>query len=164
MIEYKEVENKADIQLVSDLAYQLFPVDYGNYVRPEHIRYFLDEFQTVEVIQEQIQDNYTYFLFYEEAKLLGYLGISITDDILELSKLYLLLNKRGQGIGKRVMTWLEKYALDKGYSCIELDVLVENKGAFRFYSNLDFEIKDKFERHFKTGYSETNYRMIKKVK
>ena len=163
MIVYKPVENSADIQLVSDLAYQLFPKDYGDYVRAEHIRYFLDEFQTPEVIQEQINGNYTYFLFYEKEELLGYMGICVEENMLELSKIYLLFDKRGRGIGNRVMKWLENYAKENGCNTVELDVLVENKRALGFYKALGFEIKDKFDRHFKTGYSETNYRMIKEL-
>lgn len=164
MLVYKEVKTPEEIKKVSELAYLLFPIDYGPYVRAEHIQLFLDRYQTVEAIQEQIEGDYTYYLVYNAAnELLGYVGLNHLEACMELSKLYILVEKRGGGIGKEIMEWIDTKTLEKGYANLELDVVVENEGAVRFYKRLGFAVKEMFERQFDTGYSERNYRLIKQL-
>lgn len=162
-LEFKTVSTQEEIQQVSDLAYLLFPADYGTYVRAEHIQYFLDENQSPQAVRDQIANNSVYFLIYMDEKQVGYIGVDIKNEILELSKLYLQHSYRNMGIGAEVLEWLEKYAKKRQIKTIELLVLVNNSRAIQFYKKNGFSQQEEWVKHFFTGYSETNYWMRKNI-
>ena len=163
MLSFKNVTTDAEIQLVSKLAYELFPLDYGDYVRKEHIDYFLDEYQSESAIKNQINEGFEYFLFLHDGEVMGYVGIEIADYKIELSKIYVCQDKRGLGMGEQAMNWLEIYAKDTGARTFELLVLEKNVKAIKFYKRLGFEVGEKFEHTFFTGYTEVNLRMVKEL-
>lgn len=152
-----------DIKVISELAYLLFPIDYATYVRKSHIKYFLDKYQSVSAITEQIESGYEYFIIKVDAIAIGYIGFEIKNETLKLSKLYLNLNVRGKGIGAQVMQWLKKNAIEKHCTSMELLVLQENKKAIRFYERLGYKKIDVIEEYFKTGYSEVNNKMVQNL-
>ncbi|NOQ72767.1 MAG: GNAT family N-acetyltransferase [Crocinitomix sp.] len=158
-MDYTRVTTSEEIKIISDLAYLLFPLDYGGYVRKKHIQYFLDKYQSETAIAEQLKNGYDYFIIQDGEKVSGYIGFEVDGKSLKLSKLYLNLDVRGQGIGEQVMHWLKSYAIEKQCNRLELLVLLENKNAIRFYERLGYKSVGVFEEYFTTGYSETNYRM-----
>lgn len=162
MISVQPVSTLADIERISAMAYRIFPVDYGAYVRSEHIQYFLDEYQSIKAIQRQIDAGDLYFFVFCEKEVVGYMGISLKKDELELDKLYLDFNKRGLGIGGYIMSWLDSYAQKKKVKAINLCVLENNVRAINFYKMHGYERIDTFIRHFYTGYSEVNAIMQKR--
>jgi ribosomal protein S18 acetylase RimI-like enzyme len=162
-MDYKRVSTAEEIKIISELAYLLFPLDYGGYVRKNHIQYFLDKYQSEVAIAEQIKKDYEYYILSDNEKTCGYFGFEIVNKRLKLSKLYFAVDARNQGYGKDAMNWLKNYATQKGCSQLELSVLLENKKAIRFYERLGYKTVAIYEEHFKTGYSETNYRMEKNI-
>ncbi|MDG1915910.1 MAG: GNAT family N-acetyltransferase [Crocinitomix sp.] len=162
-MDYKRVLTAEEIKTISELAYLLFPLDYGAYVRKNHINYFLEKYQSEEAIAEQIENGYEYFLLSEKGEVSGYFGFEIMGERLKLSKLYFLVNVRNRGLGHQAMTWLKEYAIEKGCKQLELSVLLENKKAIRFYERLGYRTAGIYEVQFKTGYSETNYRMEQSI-
>ncbi|MFT5822211.1 MAG: GNAT superfamily N-acetyltransferase [Crocinitomix sp.] len=158
-MDYKRVTTPEEIKIISDLAYLLFPLDYGEYVRKQHIKHFLDRYQSEAAIADQLMTGYDYFILKNGEKVTGYIGFEVEGKVLKLSKLYLNLDARGQGMGQQAMNWLKEYAIKEQCKRLELLVLLENKDAIRFYERLGYKIVDVFEEHFTTGYSETNYRM-----
>lgn len=162
MITLQPVSSLPDIERISNMAYRIFPADYGAYVRPEHIQHFLDKYQSIKAIQQQIKEGHLYFFVYHQNEVAGYVGIEPKKDEIELGKLYLELNKRGLGIGGYIMAWLDRYAQNERIKAIHLYVLENNTGAVRFYKAHGYERIDTFERHFYTGYSEVNAIMQKR--
>ena len=45
----------------------------------------------------------------------------------------------GNGIGKRLLSWLEKEAIEKQYELIWLDAMNEQPQAFEFYKKLGYQ-------------------------
>lgn len=162
-MDYTQVSTKEEIKIISDLAYLLFPLDYGGYVSENHIQYFLDRYQSEFAIADQIENKHEYFLIQERDVVAGYFGFEIDGKVLKLSKLYLVIVARNKGLGRDAMHWLKKYAIEKGCNQLELLVLIENEKAIRFYEKLGYVIAETFEEHFNKGYSETNYRMTQKI-
>ncbi len=160
---FVKVSTPNEIKVVSELAYLLFPLDYGAYIRKSHIIYFLDKYQSESAIAKQIERGFEYYIIQNNEEVMGYIGFEIKHESLKLSKLYLNLNARGKGVGAEAMHWLKEYAIQKKCANIELLVLEENKNAIRFYERLGYKKVGVFEEHFKTGYSEVNNRMIQKL-
>jgi len=44
-----------------------------------------------------------------------------------------------KGIGKKLISWLEKKALEKGYQIIWLDVMDAQPQAYKFYKKLGYK-------------------------
>lgn len=48
---------------------------------------------------------------------------------------------RGRGIGKTLLSRLEKYAVENGYDAIDMITSASNDGAIRFYEREGYEIE-----------------------
>ena len=57
-----------------------------------------------------------------------YSGRSIEIDHVVVDKIY-----RGQGIGQKMIQWIEQYASSKGYETIELNTYIDNELSHKFY-------------------------------
>ncbi len=85
---------------------------------------------TPKVIQKSITTK-TWFCAFSQQKLVGTIALEGK----ELSGLYVSYTKRGLGIGRLLMTYLETYAIEQGIT--EL-VLTSTPSALRFYENNGF--------------------------
>jgi ribosomal protein S18 acetylase RimI-like enzyme len=56
-----------------------------------------------------------------------------------ISELIVSKNQRGGGVGKQLMSQMEKYLIDIGCEYIKLQVFAYNQTAYDFYKNLGYE-------------------------
>jgi hypothetical protein len=62
MIEIKKANNQTDFKIIEELAYEIMHEVYDPIIPAEHTDYFLTEFQSETVIENQITDkNLTYY-------------------------------------------------------------------------------------------------------
>lgn len=83
---------------------------------------------------------------YENEKVLGFAAISLIYSLVEptpdkcrqcqLKELYVLKSHRGRGIGKSVMSWVARYAIDNGCHRIDWPVKATNLRGISFYKEL----------------------------
>ncbi|REG90034.1 GNAT family N-acetyltransferase [Winogradskyella sediminis] len=64
-----------------------------------------------------------------------YIGKSV-----ELDHVYIVPEHRGNGLGKRFMAWIYKYAKECGCDSVELNTYVQNYPSHKFYYNEGFQI------------------------
>ena len=101
----------------------------------------INKFQSEHAIVEQIKnDNYLYFLIIRNQNICGYFGISLKDDYLFLSKLYIKKEYRHQGIGQVTFDKIKNIAADNKYSKIRLTVNKNNKHTIDAYLKYGFAI------------------------
>ena len=95
---------------------------------------------------------------------MGYLGIKAKEEVLDLSKLYLLTESRGMGIGAKAMQLVMERA--EALSCSQLHVVVNrmNSAAIRFYENYGLKITKPLVHHFDNGHTEKDYLMEMELK
>lgn len=87
----------------------------------------------------------------------------VENDEYFISNMAVLPAYQGQGIGREILSHLEKTAMQKGFNKISLTVDVKNKRAFSLYKQTGFNVSEKVEIEplkRKMGYSGF-YRMIK---
>ena len=76
--------------------------------------------------------------FYQDNKVLGYLDYSYIYDRIELDNIYVNEEKRGNGIGKSLLSRLVAIAIDSHVINITLEVRVSNEIARNLYKNFGF--------------------------
>ncbi len=109
----------------------------------------LNNEETKEVLSQRLIEmstqNYECVGVYDETELIGiaglwfqtrhYSGRSIEPDHVVISEEY-----RNQGIGKKLFSWIDQYAKEKGYEAVELNTYVRNTASHKFYYNEGYEI------------------------
>ena len=120
-------ENKAFQQLVVELDKELAIRD-GD----EHA--FYDQFNKITTIKHVI-------LVYEEDKAVGCGALKeYNADTMEIKRMYVLLDKRGQGIASLIVQALESWAKELGYSKCILETGVNQPEAIRLYKKNNYTI------------------------
>jgi diamine N-acetyltransferase len=152
----------SQFQIIEKLAREIMPEHYGPYIPLDNILYFINKFQTVKAIQEQIEKGYEYWLLHHSGKDVGYLGIQVTGNILILSKLYILKQFRGKGIGDKAMLLVDERASAAKVSKIELIVNKLNFETIKFYEKRGYTIAESFVHNYDNEYSVEEYKMMKK--
>ncbi len=91
-----------------------------------------------------------YVITYDE-NVIGFLTINpprdgdLSDDIYELTGLYLDPDYIGKGFGKQAMDWVKKEALSRGFKSLSLWVLDGNYRAKAFYEKSGFKADGKIK-------------------
>lgn len=121
-------------------AYSHFWKDGGNwYVNSQY-----SEPATLKELSEEKSDNY--FILFKN-KIVGNFRI-VWDEKLEglteekqvkLHRIYVHQKTQGNGIGKKLLSWLENKAKEKKYKIIWLDAMDEQPQAFEFYKKLGYK-------------------------
>lgn len=120
-------ENKAFQQLVIELDKELAIRD-GD----EHA--FYDQFNKITTIKHVI-------LVYEEDKAVGCGALKeYNADTMEIKRMYVPLDKRGQGIASLIVQALESWAKELGYSKCILETGVNQPEAIRLYKKNNYTI------------------------
>lgn len=106
-----------------------------------HIEYGLNWRWTPARVKRQIKDKNTMVLIAsKEGAIAGFAIMGFGDDQAHLFLLAVQPEFRRSGIGRSMMQWLEKSCRTAGIQAIRLEVRASNRGAVRFYRNLDFRI------------------------
>lgn len=162
-MEMKRVLTVEQMRLVSELAYEYFPI-YYDYVNPQHVQDYLDKYQSVSAIQAQIDQGFDYRLIFDANTVIGYLGLEIQEEDVNISKIYFHPNHTRKGFGKQTLHWIKEKAVQLHKKQIVLHVMPENKAAIRFYKNNDFVITGERHEEFESGAKEMNYVMVHPLK
>ena len=76
--------------------------------------------------------------FYDNEEVLGYLEYSHIYDRIELDNIYVNDTRRGEGIGRKLMSYLVAVAIDSHVVNITLEVRVSNDIARNLYKSFGF--------------------------
>jgi ribosomal protein S18 acetylase RimI-like enzyme len=63
----------------------------------------------------------------------------VTSNPLMVHRLCVAPEKQGQGLGRRMLEFVETYAKEKSHDCIRVDVHTQNKAALATYENRNFK-------------------------
>ena len=149
------------IRITADLANEIMMEHYCSYIPVEHIKFYLDTFQTPEAISSQIKDTYEYYHIQSGDELVGYIGLSFETDKVILSKFYVRKNQRGKGIGKEALALIEERCRSKNQNQIELYVNALNPKGIALYEREGFEKIEFIPHTYDNGHTEEEWLMRK---
>ncbi len=149
-----------DAQCIAKLANEIWHQHYDSIVGEEQIEYMLKTFQSKSVIEQQIADNsMNYVLFVDENNnACGYAGYkNENNNIVFLSKVYLLSSSRGQGGLRILLEHLSKIDAKQIY----LTVNKNNHTAIAAYTKVGFVVVKEQVADIGNGFVMDDYIMQK---
>lgn len=149
----------ADIPLIRELTFNIWPATYGSILSKGQIDYMLDMMYRPEVLERQISREQSFFICYDDDTAVGFAAIGPKPaDLWHLHKIYILPEQQGKGIGKFMLNHLVQYLKPKAAKALQLNVNRYNN-AKRFYEKTGFKVLREEDIDIGSGYFMNDYIM-----
>ncbi len=158
-----KVFSEAEIDTVARLADTIWREHYTSIIGKGQVDYMLDKYQSVRAITNQIKENAHYYLVWEGNMPAGYFSYYKKPSELFLSKIYILKDLRGHGLGKLAMEFIEMKATEEKLPAITLTVNRNNSRSIAAYEKMGFYQKDAVVMDIGGGYVMDDYVMEKQL-
>ena len=160
-VEITKVKYYPKLREIAVLADEIWHECYGELLGQGQVDYMVENFQSLDAMTEQIENQgYTYLAVREDGELCGYIGIKPEDDDrLFLSKFYLHKNYRGRGIATAMMNYIFDEARKIGKKRVYLTVNKHNDHAIDVYKKIGFVVTDTAVTDIGGGYVMDDYIM-----
>jgi GNAT superfamily N-acetyltransferase len=139
---FKRVASDIDCQLVAELGDVIWREHYTPIIGSAQVEYMLDHFQSITAIKKQIAEGVHYYLVENEDENVGYLSFYPKEEALFISKIYVLSDQRGKGLGKGAIGFIENNATDLGLDTLRLTVNKFNTNSITSYEKMGFFKKE----------------------
>jgi ribosomal protein S18 acetylase RimI-like enzyme len=137
-----EKTTKNLLPIIKDLAYTIWPSTYGEILSTEQLNFMLDNFYSVENLENQMDNGQVFELLFAENNVVGFVAYEFNcsnTSLLKIHKIYLLPETQGKGFGKFMIDEVIKIAKENQQKGVFLNVNKYNKAQF-FYQKLGFTI------------------------
>ena len=94
---------KKKLFIIKDLAYAIWPNTYGDILSIEQLNYMLNNFYSLENLENQMDKGQVFKLLLDENKVVGFVAYEFNCNetgLLKIHKIYLLPETQGKGFGK----------------------------------------------------------------
>ena len=153
-----------DLSLIEFLASKIWREHYSSIIGDEQVSYMLDKFQSLAAMQKQEKEGFEYYSIKIDGDLIGYCAFLPETEALFLSKIYVLSEKRGQGLGKKAMEFITEQALQRGLTSIRLTVNKYNTNSIEAYLKMGFVKTRAVVFDIGEGFIMDDYEMEKELK
>lgn len=133
---------KNQLPIIKDLAYAIWPSTYGEILSSEQLNYMLDNFYSIENLENQMDKGQVFELLFEDSNIVGFVAYELNCNetgLLKTHKIYLLPETQGKGFGKFMIDEVIIIAKSNNQKGVFLNVNKYNKAKF-FYEKLGFTI------------------------
>ncbi len=153
----------ADIPLIRDMAYKIWPSTYGSILSKEQIDYMLSWFYSEKELHEQMEQHVEFIIVYDGVHPVGFASFGLHEPrIYKLHKIYVLPSQQGRGTGRFIIDQLKKAMKAKGAAALQLNVNRQNN-AKSFYEKLGFAVIKEEDIDIGNGYFMNDYVMEKRL-
>lgn len=162
-IEICKVFEPDKIDVISDLAENIWNEYYVPIIGREQVKYMLENIQSSAAIKIQIDNGYSYYLLKHEDEYAGYFGIKPENNSIFISKLYVKSEFRGKGFAKTSLEFIESFAKKENLPAITLTVNKNNIEAIEAYKQMGFKITGEIIQDIGHNYVMDDYKMEKQL-
>ncbi len=160
----QKVISNDDILITAKLALCIWNEHYVPMIGQEQVDYMIKNFQSPEVIENQINhEDYEYFIIYHQSLPSGYIAIKQRGNELFLSKFYVIKEKRGTGLGREGMDFIALKGREFGAGKITLTVNKNNVNSIKAYEKLGFTNDGPVVTDIGNGYVMDDFKMSKQL-
>ena len=153
----------ADIPLIRELTFKVWPQTYASILSKEQIDYMLEIMYSEESLQLQMDEGAAFIIVYDDAGPVGFASFQETEPQLwKLHKIYILTSQQGKGTGKFTLDYIISHIKEKNAKTLQLQVNRYNK-AKDFYEKLGFFVIKIADFDIGNGYFMNDYIMEKKL-
>ena len=161
MTDFKPAYTEINFIVIANLANKIRREHYISIVGKPQIDYMLKEFQSASAIHKHIGEGFEYFIIIYNQEAVGYLSVRPEKEALFLSKIYVLSEYRGKGIGKRAMEFIDDRAGYHNLKTIYLTVNKNNSNSIKAYERMGFENLGSVVKDIGNGFVMDDYKMKK---
>ena len=157
----KPVKKKSDIETIARLAHEIWNEHFVDIIGQSQVDYMLGHFQSVPAITSQLETGQEYYLLESDGVPLGYLSL-IADKASKkvmISKIYLLRNARGLGLGQYLLDFVKLRCKKNKFKVIWLTVNRNNHTSIDWYQKRGFTITGEIQKDIGEGYFMDDYVM-----
>ncbi len=151
----KIVRDDHAINRVVALAHRIWREHYGPMLGIQPVDYMLNSFQNYTAISDQIRQGFLYFILYHHGPK-GYFAVKDYPEYVFLSKLYVVAELRGQGLGSQALDFIHEKWPGKR---VRLTVNQNNQRSIEFYKNRGFTIVEEMISDIGGGFYMDDYTM-----
>lgn len=150
----------ADIPLIRQLTFAIWPQTYSSIISKEQIDYMLEQMYSPATLQKQIEEEgCTFIIVYDDQEPVAFASYNETEPTTwKLNKIYILSTQQGKGTGKFIINYIVNEIKAKGAKALQLQVNRGNK-AKDFYEKLGFKIIQTADFDIGNGYFMNDYVM-----
>lgn len=134
------VRSDEELGRVAELARETWTRHYTPIIGAGQVEYMLEKFQSVAAIARQIAEGYEYYLMVAGGACCGYFAL-VPDEAgerLMLSKIYVLADKQGLGLGREAVAFAVRRCRELGRRALWLTVNKRNARSIAFYERVGF--------------------------
>ncbi|MEL6917951.1 MAG: GNAT family N-acetyltransferase [Bacteroidota bacterium] len=163
MTKVQRATKNTDYEIIAGLAVTIWHGHYTPIIGVEQVNYMLQKFQSVAAIKAQIKKGASYYMIMEQECAVGYLSFFKNKESLFLSKIYILSNLRGRGIGRTAISFIENSAQELACNTISLTVNRHNTASINAYEKMGFKKMKPMITDIGKGFVMDDYYMEKKL-
>jgi GNAT superfamily N-acetyltransferase len=155
----------SDFKTIQDIAYQTWPIAYGEILSKEQLKYMLDAFYNEATLKESVVNKGHHFILAQEGEVVWgfatFEHFSIKKET-KIHKIYILPSAQGKGVGKALINYVVNESKKQDSVTLFLNVNRFNK-AIIFYEKMGFSIRSEVNIELEHGYLMEDYVMEKKL-
>ena len=130
----------ADIPVIRELAYKIWPGTYQAILGLEQVDYMLDLLYSEKTLRKQMEQQVEFIVASDNEDPVGFASFSSTHpDVYKLHKIYVLPSQQGKGTGRMMVDYVKQQAASSGAKFLQLNVNRYNN-ARHFYEKLGFAV------------------------
>lgn len=157
------IATTADIPLIRELTFQVWPQTYLPIQTPEQVNYMLEMMYSVPSLEKQMEDGCRFIIAYDDKEPVGFASYQdLGNNVYKLHKLYVLTSQQGKGTGRFIIDYIYNEIKPKGAKALQLQVNRFNK-AKDFYNKLGFIVTGEQKSDIGNGFFMDDYIMEKKI-
>lgn len=140
-----------ELLIVHEIAHATWPDTFKDILSQEQIQYMLNWMYNLKHLENQFNQGHQFYVAELEEMPVGFIGIEPNHPekgLTKIHKIYILPNKQGLGIGKKLIEFVRKIAIQSEMKGLLLNVNRFNK-AVEFYKAIGFNIL--FEENIDIG-------------
>ena len=135
-----------DATALFTLMKEIYPLAYSHFWTDNGAWYVNSQYAKEQVVTEVLQEkSENYFILFNK-EIIGNFRIVWDEKLAGISKekqvklhrIYLHPKTQGNGLGKKLLSWLDEKAIKKGYTMVWLDAMDAQPQAFQFYKKLGY--------------------------
>jgi diamine N-acetyltransferase len=153
----------ADIALIRELTYKVWPQTYAAIISAAQIDYMLEMMYSEPSLRQQMESGAQFLIVYENDTPVGFASFQETAPaVYKLHKLYVLPSQQGKGTGRYLINYIIETIKPLGAAALQLQVN-RNNTAKQFYEKLGFTAIKEIKLDIGNGYVMDDYIMELKL-
>ena len=153
----------ADIPLIRELTFNIWPQTYRSIITKEQIDFMLDRMYSEASLTEQMNKGNQFVIINDTDEPVGFAAYQeIEPSLFKLHKIYILATQQGKGTGKFLINHIIHTIKQLGALSLQLQVNRNNK-AKDFYEKIGFTIIQEADFDIGNGFFMHDYVMEKKL-